>query len=111
MLAQAGGNDAFDPLSLLGQIGIGAVFSASWFYLWRDERKQRIAAEERERAGYREMGPVLVRAVEVLDVVAGAVEMTTAKRRADIDTEQRRAELLVGELGDLLRDLRPQAPE
>jgi hypothetical protein len=107
VFAQTGGGGDFDPLALLQQIGIGAVLASSWIWQWRDERKQRQAAEERERALAREMVPLLSRSVEALEAVADKVDVTSRRARNDDDVTTRRLENLVGELGDALSHLKP----
>ena len=102
---------ASDPLDLLVQLGIGALIAGPVFYLWRDERKQRIEGDNRNREQQtaatlreREMAdtivPLLARAVETLEAMHEGVDRTVEKAsasvpsRSDWDFVLRRLELL-----------------
>lgn len=99
------------PTDLLAQIGLGAVIASPFIYLWRDERKQRIAGDDRNReqqaaltSREREMSdtvvPLLARAVDTLDAMHRGVDQTVERAnaavpsRSDWDFVLRRLELL-----------------
>lgn len=89
-----------DYIGQVIQLGLGSLIAGPVFYLWRDERKARIAAEARERDSYKATTPLLIEVTSCLKDVRDGLEAkaSTSKRLPDynqLDKSVRRLELLV----------------
>ena len=99
VFAQADGD--FDPISLFQQIGIGALLAGPAYWLWRTERKDRIASEAREREVSARALPLLATAAETLKEVQQGMAATVDRAHPDsqsLDITVRRLELAIDEI-------------
>lgn len=107
VFAQTGGGAQPDLLSQLASIGVGALIAAPFVWLWRDERKQRIGAESRERERSERELKALIAATDTLERVEqgmAAQVQRVAPERNEWDLVLRRLELIGDELRGARRD-------
>jgi hypothetical protein len=105
---------AIDPTALLAQIGLGAVIAAPFLYLWRDERKQRQAADQKLIEVLEKQGPWVANAADTLErvqasmfnIVRNVQSAPSVAEPSNVDVILRRVESLASELREEIKQTR-----